>query len=357
MDNDNLNITEKNTKIDEDFKIIKSIYDNIFGNITVLQNKINTNLLFFSKKIILNNKNNAVNIINELINRINLNYKYLLKLIDFKVEIANNNIYIDGFYLMITTNLLLKNKLQLEKTGIYSINEIKKILIHISKALNYLNYHQLSHCNIRPEYIGYYEEFDAYILIESFDNKYKNPYQNHLNYILDKQNIYVSPILFNLLLNKKTKINHDKFKSDIFSLGLILLESLLLKNINDIYNYNNKEINFTKLRRYLQDFKEIYEEECYLIYDILENMLERNEDKRSSASDILLLLQENPEINSNNNSKYNNSFTIKSPVINNNLNTQNITNKIISKKVTYILADGRKVSEQEYINLRNNNLL
>ena len=56
--------------------------------------------------------------------------------------------------------------------------------------------------------------------------------RNQLNKLFAKKPLYVSPIIYDSLYKKQIKnIRHDKNKSDIFSLGLCLLEYGLLKSV------------------------------------------------------------------------------------------------------------------------------
>jgi len=50
---------------------------------------------------------------------------------------------------------------------------------------------------------------------------------------------YLSPALLRALSNKELKPQHDYFKSDVFSLGITLLEAATLRSGNTVYDWDN----------------------------------------------------------------------------------------------------------------------
>lgn len=68
----------------------------------------------------------------------------------------------------------------------------------------------------------------------------------------------MAPILFKSLALKKKKIKHNPYKSEVFSLGMVVLEAGLLKSIQDIYDIRNKKIDVDKFLLYIDEFMEIY---------------------------------------------------------------------------------------------------
>ena len=66
--------------------------------------------------------------------------------------------------------------------------------------------------------------------------------------------LYMSPLVYNYLLKNAAKIPHDKYKSDVFSFGICLLEAGLLRKVQDIYEEENSWINLEKLECYIDEF-------------------------------------------------------------------------------------------------------
>ena len=70
----------------------------------------------------------------------------------------------------------------------------------------------------------------------------------------------MAPILFKSLALKKKSVRHNPYKSEIFSLGLVVLETGLLKSIQEIYDLKNKKIMVEKFLQLIDEFMEIYGE-------------------------------------------------------------------------------------------------
>ena len=44
---------------------------------------------------------------------------------------------------------------------------------------------------------------------------------------------------------------HNVYKSDVFTLGMIILECIIMKNCNEAYDVNKKVINIDAIQHYL----------------------------------------------------------------------------------------------------------
>jgi hypothetical protein len=51
---------------------------------------------------------------------------------------------------------------------------------------------------------------------------------------------------------------YDQYKSNVFTLGMIILKVGLLRNMNEIYNYKLAEMNHSKLNSYINEFSTRY---------------------------------------------------------------------------------------------------
>lgn len=72
---------------------------------------------------------------------------------------------------------------------------------------------------------------------------------------LENKGRYFSPAIFSFFgrKNRKDKLHHNKYKSDIFSLGMTMLELATLKKVYDVYDWNKFEINFGKIAHTLDE--------------------------------------------------------------------------------------------------------
>ena len=154
-------------------------------------------------------------------------------------------------------------------------------------ALSYCQENRMLHSNVRPELI----EFPIngrvnFKLLDNLNNQV-HPNQIQLLNINNNKDLYMSPILFNNLLNQETQIKHNPYKSDVFSVGLILLEAGLLQSVQSIYDFDNKKISENELVDKVEQFIEKYPEEDVL-HEILMVMLEFTEDLRLSPNKLLI---------------------------------------------------------------------
>jgi hypothetical protein len=116
----------------------------------------------------------------------------------------------------------------------------------------------------------------AYIKIIS------NPLFYNTNNGLENNSIYkgayLSPLLFKAVGNKNYNPVHNPFKSDVFTLGIILIECCFLHFCDDLYAWDTFEFKNELLVSYLSKIKAIYGLEVYnLVYRMTlldENMRE-----------------------------------------------------------------------------------
>ena len=69
---------------------------------------------------------------------------------------------------------------------------------------------------------------------------------------------YISPAIFAALGRKENKANlqHNQSKSDVFSLGMTILEAATLQNLDHVYNWEKFEVESEKIADLLKDLTE-----------------------------------------------------------------------------------------------------
>ena len=80
-------------------------------------------------------------------------------------------------------------------------------------------------------------------------------------------------------------INYDKTKSDIFSLGLVILRAGILEQISGIYDMLRQTFNESELERLVNKFGEYYSDNV-LLCSTLERMLKMNPTHRPTLLEI-----------------------------------------------------------------------
>ena len=81
------------------------------------------------------------------------------------------------------------------------------------------------------------------------------PFEYTLESRLENKARHYSPLVFSSLgqTSKKAPIQHDKYKSDVFSLGLTILEAVTLKNLEFVYNWKEHTIEMDKIKEILKE--------------------------------------------------------------------------------------------------------
>ena len=101
--------------------------------------------------------------------------------------------------------------------------------------------------------------------------------------------LYMSPILYNCLKNRKKDVLHNAYKSDVFSFGLCLLYSMTLsiQVLNDIREVNSMIIINQIVKRAI---RRNYSNK---MQNLVLGMLEIEEKKRFSFKEIKNYIQQN----------------------------------------------------------------
>lgn len=158
-------------------------------------------------------------------------------------------------------------------------------------GMSFLEENQMVHADIRPELIGVpITRNDNFILLDRLGDP-SPPNKVQFNNIKNKKNLYTSPAIYKSILKRKTRIRHNPFKSDMFSLGMIILEAGILESVQSVYNRKNKKINESRLVELVEIFIKKYSDN-YTLQESLMIMLEFSEKLRQSPTQMLQTIRE-----------------------------------------------------------------
>ena len=275
-------IKEYNTKISSDlnmsdYQIISMIGSGSFANI-YLVSEIKTKKKYAIKKIIADGEEDlkkfksTIEIIQTLCpnNNIYNNIIPILKYVIKKIDATAYSIYI----LMPLASSDWYKTIQ-DNTIIYDEKTLRTILNSLVKALSYMQENKISHRDIKPQNILILEN-QNYCIADFDESIYvKNDFGT---FDIRGTEMYMSPLLKNLIGTGDTNVKHNVYKSDVYSLGLCFVYAITknLENLNNIRKYGKDEniksflIKNTVLKRgYSDEF-----------YNILVKMLSINERNR-----------------------------------------------------------------------------
>lgn len=294
--NDNIPIQIKNplpaftSTLDIDnYNIIKLIGSGSFGKIYKVQSS--EGKYYAIKKLV----GTSIKELNELSNE----YQILLSLL--KKNSNLNLVSIHGiqtkqldqttfvmYVLMDLAEMDWENELtsRYKAKAYYSERKLISIFSSLIKTFSYLQKHNISHRDIKPQNILVFQSSFKYKLSDFGEAKILQSDMPDTNkQTLRGTELYMAPILFKALRNKSVNLKHvahNTYKSDVFSFGLCALYAATLTihsltdirevdNMNSIRNQLNKYLNM----RYSQAF-----------IDLMAKMLDVNEKTRNDFIEL-----------------------------------------------------------------------
>ena len=198
-------------------------------------------------------------------------------------------------------------KNHIAKKKYYSEKKLIKILRQLTSALLFMQQNaKISHRDIKPQNVLL---FDGVYKIADFGEAKKANENPEVNTLRGTE-LFMSPVLYSGLKHEKNDVNHDPYKSDVFSLGFCFLYAAtlnfdLLYKVRDIYNSNmmNKILEENLSNKYSNTFLEIMgkmldtDESQRFNFEQLSEFIENNYDKDGNLKD-----EENRNNNLNDNS-------------------------------------------------------
>lgn len=134
--------------------------------------------------------------------------------------------------------------------------ESMKFLTHMLEALTYLQDRRFLHGDLRPEYVFYDSRTDRYILLDRLGDptNYTESQRNSLVY--EDKTIFMSPEMFEQLSQNDEEVKHNPFKSECFSLGMVLLSMYTDElDLSLCYNRVEKVFDWTHFNIICEDLK------------------------------------------------------------------------------------------------------
>ena len=273
-----------------DYKIIKKIGQGSFGQIYLIEDKYQNK--FAMKKIIVTSEKDIKKIEKEYQILIDLNSNAqndknlnLVKIYGFsskKLDPTTRVIYV-LMELAITDweNEILKRQ-KIRKY--YTEKELMTILSSLINTFADLQRQNISHRDIKPQNILIFKD-NKYKLADFGEAKelYKDIAPTNKQTLRGTE-LYMAPALFYALRSKKVikYINHNPYKSDVFSFGLCSLfaATLCFESIYDIRELKNNVSIHVILEKYLNKHY------SYDVINIISHMLDINETTRKDFIEI-----------------------------------------------------------------------
>ena len=175
---------------------------------------------------------------------------------------------------------LLKKKSYTEKELINILRQLTDALLFLQQKL------KISHRDIKPQNVLLFG--DGVYKLADFGEAKESKISKEINTLRGTE-LYMSPALYSGLKNESNDVNHDPYKSDVFSLGFCFIYAAalnfkLLYQLRDVYNSNqmNQILKQQLKKKYSDTF-----------IDILSHMMEVNESLRYDFSHLMEAINAN----------------------------------------------------------------
>ena len=184
-------------------------------------------------------------------------------------------------------------KMHIMKKKFYLESELINILRQLTGALLFMQKNlKISHRDIKPLNVLLFG--NGLYKIADFGEAKETKSSKQLNTLRGTE-LYMSPALYSGLKNDKNDVNHDPYKSDVFSLGFCFfyastLNFNVLYQVRDIYNSNRMNENIE------QQLKNKYSP---TFISILSHMMEVDESERFDFPTLVNFIDENYDENGN----------------------------------------------------------
>ena len=176
-------------------------------------------------------------------------------------------------------------KSHIAKKKYYSEKKLINILRQLTSALLFMkqNY-KISHRDIKPQNVLL---FNGIYKLADFGEAKKANENSEMNTLRGTE-LFMSPVLYSGLKHDKNDVNHDPFKSDVFSLGFCFLQAAslnfdLLYKVRNIYNSNimNKILEENLNNKYSNIF-----------ITIISKMLDTDESERFNFEELVEYIED-----------------------------------------------------------------
>lgn len=259
------------SEIERDFQVIQNLHDHRFGNIALMQCIQDPAIIIMRKEKFSVDPSECERDIFQAKERSRLKHENILQMPDFSTQVIDRGngqveIMVSGYYEYpdwdLEREIERRKELQAsnpDQNHLFPPENLLSIIEDMLQCFAFLQENKMVHGDIRPKYISLQTSEQPNKLNDRLGDPF-SPNKVQINHLKKGDAIYMAPVLFKSLALKKKSVKHNPYKSEVFSLGLVILESGLLKSVQGIFDLKNKKINVEKFLELIDEFMEIYGE-------------------------------------------------------------------------------------------------
>lgn len=272
---------DRRIDLETNTKFIERI-DAEFGDIVVIQHQ-STRQKFMMKEKIFHDKFSFLEELNKTKNRHFFSNPNILRFVDFstinKIDKVEQIYKIRLFYEFYQNNVRREMQTRLKSEIDFTLEEITYMLYDMILACGHLQEKNVNHGDLSPDIILRNQD-GHFVLGDKLKYRTKHP-QNLIDKFIRSEKLYISPELFKFIKTRNSDAidRIDYFISDVFILGMCILEAGLMTDSSVIYKRGNASIDKAVLAELISAFESRYSENP-LVCTVLQQMLEIDETKR-----------------------------------------------------------------------------
>ena len=279
--------------LEQNLIYLKTTTNDSFGEVKIMSLKGESEQNLYALKVFhANDPKSMQKIYQEAVYRKEMTLDTVVKIKEVRFDEAN--LYCsDHFKVLVLLEyfeLTLKDEIQRrkQKNLYFSMIELLNLIDCVLSALILFDQKGISHEDVSPSTIFLTPNHIFKLNDINFLTEGLNAYKKFLMGANDQSECYLSP---ELLLNLKHRClipeNYQKQKSDVFSLGMTMLEASCLSSIQNCYDFDEFKIKNDQVNIYLEEIKWRYNNPN--LSELLKCMLE-TEENRPDYKDLYTLL-------------------------------------------------------------------
>lgn len=257
-----------------------------FGEIHIFKKK-NSNDIVFSKEKMSSSKQQAGKDIKELKSRVALNRPNVQKLLGYSTstrkELCSTSYFTQGFYEFPKSDLHKESTQKIQNGQSFTESELSGIANQALNGLHNLHSQNITHGDIRPQYIGMSKESNEAIILDRLADPSTMEKVQASHIIGGKNQLYLSPEMYKKIQGKDNSSKYDPFKNDVYALALSIVEAGNGKSLKDIYNTNGT-VDQTKLDAHLNAFSQKYKGEY--LNNLVRTSLSKDQSSRLTTGEL-----------------------------------------------------------------------